>query len=143
VTPVELAWAAGMFEGEGSVRINVPTKRNLGSLLVDMVNTDAEVVAFFDERWPGYLRQVAFEGGHRRDYWRWRCAALVAARFLTDVLPYLRTDRVREKALLGLEFQDQKTAARSNRTPEYAARQRSYYERMAVLNQRGRQEETA
>lgn len=32
MTPVELAWSAGLFEGEGSVRINTATRRNLGEL---------------------------------------------------------------------------------------------------------------
>lgn len=139
MTPDELAWAAGMFEGEGSVRINIATQRNLGALLVDMVNTDVEIVAFFQARWPGYMRGVA--GRDRcRDFYRWRAAAHVAAAFLNDVLPYLRTMRVREKALLGLDYQAQKSmSARVNRTAEYAERQRDYYSRMAHLNLRGRQ----
>jgi hypothetical protein len=140
VTPEELAWAAGMFEGEGSVRINAPSPRNLGALLCDLPNTDEQVVAFYQQRWPGYMRQVLTpEDGSRRDFWRWRCAARVAAGFLSDVLPYLRTDRVREKALLGLEFQAGKSTTHAIcRAPEYAARQRDYYDRMTALNLRGR-----
>jgi hypothetical protein len=137
VSPEELAWAAGMFEGEGSVRVNVPTRRNLGALLVDIANTDAEIVAFFQARWPGYMRPVRGTG-NRRDFYVWRAAALVAARFLNDVLPYLRTARVREKALLGLDFQAQKTSGAERLTAEYAARQRDYYDRMKLLNRRGR-----
>lgn len=135
----DLAWAAGMFEGEGSVRINSPTRRNLGALLCDLPNTDREVVAFYQNGWPGYMREVTAPTNPRqRPYWRWRVAALVAARFLTDVLPYLRTERVRERALLGLEFQAGKSTTHAVcRSPEYAERQRSYYERMRTLNRRG------
>jgi hypothetical protein len=137
MNPVDLAWAAGMFEGEGSVRINSPTRRNLGALLIDMVNVDRQVIAFYQERWPGYMRQVA-EQGNRRAFWRWRCASLVAAGFLTDVLPYLRTERVREKARLGLEFQAGKSTTHAVcRSPGYADRQRRYYEHMKRLNLRG------
>jgi hypothetical protein len=142
MTPEELSWAAGMFEGEGSVRINVPTRRNMGSLLVDMVNTDVEIVEFFQARWPGYMVPVKADG-NRRDFYRWRAASWVAAGFLTAVMPHLRTKRVRERAALGLAFQTQKSRdCRINRTDEYAARQREFYDRMAVLNLRGRQAQT-
>jgi hypothetical protein len=134
---LDLAWAAGMFEGEGSVRINTPTRRNLGALLCDMVNTDVEVIAFYQGRWPGYMRQVAATPP-RRPFYRWRISSGVAAEFLNDILPYLRTARVREKALLGLEFQAGKTRDQSvNRTDAYRERQAGYYERMKALNVRG------
>lgn len=139
MNPEELAWAAGMFEGEGSVRINSRTKRNNGALLCDMVNVDAEVVAFFQARWPGYMRQVKGKG-NQRDFYRWRVASGVASGFLNDILPYLRTARVREKAMLGIEYQGQKSMkAAVNRTPVYGERQADYFERMKELNVRGRQ----
>lgn len=137
LTPLDLAWVAGMFEGEGSIRINTPTRRNQGHLVVDMVNTDIECVAIFQANWPAYMRPVKAKG-NRKDYYRYRAAALVAASFLVDVLPYLRTSRVRTKALLGLEFQTQKSKmSRVNRTPEYLAAQLAYYHQMAALNVRG------
>lgn len=133
-----LAWAAGMFEGEGSIRINIATKRSTGSLMVDMVNTDPEVIAFYQTRWPGHMRWVA-GSGNRRDFYRWRIAATVAARFLNDIMPYLRTHRVREKALLALDYQAQKSKLSTvNRSPEYGERQLWFYDRMAALNRRGR-----
>jgi hypothetical protein len=137
LTPIDLAWVAGLFEGEGSIRINTPTRRNRGHLVVDMVNTDIECVAIFQDNWPGYMRPVKAKG-NRKDYYRYRAAALVAASFLVDVLPHLRTSRVRRKALLGLEFQAQKSKMSSiNRTPEYIALQLAYYDQMTVLNLRG------
>jgi hypothetical protein len=137
VTEAELAWAAGMFEGEGSVRINAHTQRNRGALLVDLANTSAEVVAFFRDRWGGSLREYV-PGGNRRTYYRWRAASRMAAAFLNDVLPYLRTATYRERALLGLEYQTQKSPSPSVcRTDAYYERQNDYYERMAALNRRG------
>lgn len=133
---LDLAWAAGVFEGEGSVRISKPQPRNIGALCVDMVNTDREIVVFFADRWPGYFREVEAKG-QRRNFWRWRAGAIVAAAVLEDLMPYLRTERVRRRAALGLEFQAQKVAGRGNRTPEYRARQWHYYRQMAELNQRG------
>lgn len=138
MSPVDLAWAAGLFEGEGSVRINSPTQRNLGALIVDVANTDEAIVAFFHQGWGGYFRRVNARSERRKDFWRWRLAALEAARFLRDISPYLKSPRLRERIRLGLAFQDQKSKkTRTNRGASYRTQQQAYFQRMKVLNQRG------
>lgn len=135
--PIDLAWAAGVFEGEGSIRINTPTKRNRGSLLADMVNGIPEIVRFFNERWPGYFRYMEAKG-RKRGYWRWRIAARKAAVFLSEIAPYIRSAKYRKRLALALEFQAQKTTDQKIcRDPAYIARQGHYYERMKDLNRRG------
>ncbi len=132
----ELAWAAGLFEGEGSVRINPRTKRNNGALVVDVPNVDPEIPAFFLARWGGSV-SVSNPPNNRRTVYRWRAASRMAARFLRDILPYLQTAKYRNRALLGLEYQAQKTRGGPRRSFAYTAGQREYFERMAVLNRRG------
>jgi|SRR5216684_3094975 len=136
LAPEELAWQAGMFEGEGSVRINSRTVRNMGSLLADMVNVQPEVTRVFADAWGGYHRLVRMQPP-RRDHYRWRLASLQAAAFLRAIQPYLHTAVYRERVALGLEYQAQKIGGPRNRTEEYAARQQNYYLRMKALNQRG------
>lgn len=136
MTPLDLAWAAGLFEGEGSIRINVPTRRNLGALLVDVVNTDEHIVNFFHSGWGGHLKRTAAKG-NRKAFWTWRAAALMAARFLREIAPYLRSPRLRERLSVALEFQAQKTTTHANRQSVYRIRQVAYYERMKHLNRRG------
>ncbi len=136
----ECIWAAGFFEGEGSVRINKPTKRNLANLLVDMVNVEFDLVDFFQQRWPGYFFNVKSDG-NRNDFYRWRISSWKAAAFLKCVKPYIRGCR-RERIELALEFQYQKSRSGTvSRTAEYHAAQWDYYERMKVLNKRGRVKE--
>lgn len=133
---VELAWAAGMFEGEGSVRINSATTRNLGALLVDLVNTDQSLVQWFHERWPGYLGAGAF-AGNRRPFWRWRIASLRAASFLIAIEPFV-VGAKRERVRLGIEFQRQKRASHAHNCDDaYRERQRLYHGQMKALNARG------
>ncbi len=131
----ELAWGAGMFEGEGSVRINVATTHNNGALLVDLVNTDETLVRWFSDRFGGSVRHGKLRG-NRRPYWRWRAASLLAASFLRAIYPYVKGEK-RERVALALEFQAQKVSGWGNRAAAYAARQRDYYERMKRLNHRG------
>lgn len=134
---VDLAWAAGLFEGEGTVRINTATKRNLGHLIVSVVNTDRSTVEFFQDRWPGTLRgATGLNPLKQRPAWVWTVAARKAAAFLTDIQPYLRSERVRRKAALGLEFQAQK--ARTNWvSDEYRETQWLFFMEMKELNLRG------
>lgn len=136
ISATEAAWAAGMFEGEGSVRLNKPTARNLGALLIDLPNTDESIVRWFHERWGGYFRRGVL-AGNRKPYWRWRIASHVAASFLTAIYPHLRGEK-RARVALALEFQAQKLPSSSfNRDEQYRDRQWSYYERMKALNARG------
>lgn len=132
----ELAWAAGLFEGEGSVRISKPALRNWGSLNVDVPNTDHEIIAFFADRWHGSVHHVE-QQGRRREYWRWRCASLHAATFLRAIEPFVVTERVRGRIAHGLAFQDQKLKSRAARTEEYREAQWIAYWWMAELNLRG------
>ncbi len=137
-TEGELCWAAGLFEGEGTIRINKPTGRNTGHLVCSVVNTDREVVVFFQARWPGYMKRATGLRDDQREAWVWTVAARQAERFLLDVLPYLYTERVWTKAQWGLAFQSQKSMSPSvNRSPEYKADQWDFYDGMRAMNQQG------
>src|SRR5690242_14193138 len=50
---IELAWAAGMFEGEGTVTISAAGRHGYTRPVVTLANTDRQVVDFFQARWPG------------------------------------------------------------------------------------------
>lgn len=134
IPQLELAWAAGLFEGEGSVRISKPAARNWGSLNVDVPNTDQKIVQFFATRFGGSTKHVPAKG-KRRAYWRWRVASIEAAAFLTAIRPFVRTNRVREKIDVGLAYQRQKRASRF--TEEYRQEQWEAYWWMRELNVRG------
>ena len=133
---LELAWAAGFFEGEGSVRISKASYRNYGALIVSVTNTDLSTIEFLHDRWGGSVHAAA-SIPPRRAYWRWTCASWLGAIFLEQILPYMRTNKYRVRALLGIEYQAQKRPPGRGAMPVYLAGQVAYYDRMAVLNIRG------
>jgi hypothetical protein len=109
----ELAWAAGLFEGEGTVRINVPTRRNCGALLVSVVNTDREVIDFFQRRWPGYMKTAHRPSLRHRPAWVWVVAAHRAAAFLGAIRPDRdRRDRDRGARPRRRAREDENTSSR-------------------------------
>lgn len=136
---VDLAYAAGIIEGEGSIRINKPTRQNRGALIVSVSNTDRQIIDWLAERWNGYAKANTAPVGNRKQAYVWTIAARQAAAFIMAIYPYLKTERVLRKADLALTFQNQKTALRpSCRSPEYLDDQLRFYEHMAALNKRGR-----
>lgn len=138
---LELAWAAGLFEGEGSVRISKPALRNWGAVTASVVNTDKQIIDWFQTRWPGYCKPAT---GLRRDQkpaWVWVIAATKAIRFLREIEPFIVRDKVREKITHACWFQSQKrTDTRTiseEEKEEYRADQWNAYWWMAHLNTRG------
>lgn len=134
----DLRWAAGMFEGEGTVTIARRGRDDTYRVVVILGNTDEQVVDFFYQRW-GYWKQPAYgsrEG--RQPAWYWTAAGPGAEVFLRDIRPYLRTDRVRRKVELALGFRDHQSRSRRRQSdPRYKERQRELYAQMRILNRRG------
>lgn len=141
MTPTELAWAAGLFEGEGTIRINKPSMRNWGTLCASVVNTDSDVTDFFQARWPGYLKPCGVSKPNHRPAWMWVIAAHKAVEFLRAIRPYVVRRRVIERIDHGLYFQAQKRMDVRSMTAreryEYAEAQWAAYWWMCHLNERG------
>jgi hypothetical protein len=139
----EIYWQAGMFEGEGSIRINKPTKRNFAVLLVDLANTDESIVRRFQSYWGGSVLYHTQNNPNSKPYWRWRASSLKAWDFLLAMWPCLRTEKYQRRAVVGLDFQIAKLSANRARwlpadeKSAYRARQLSSYETMKALNLRG------
>lgn len=103
----EAAYAAGIFDGEGHVGI-VVTKNGRGEvyhrLMLDITNTNIEIIHWLFERWDGVIHNPRY---FAREEWRtahrWTVCDGRAMRFLEDVLPYLIIKK--EQATLGIAFQ--------------------------------------
>lgn len=133
----ELAWAAGLFEGEGCIRINKSTKRNLGALIVAVTNTDEQVIDFLHSRWGGCKKPASGLRADQRRAWVWVTASRRAALFLKAIEPFVVRDIVRERIRVGLQFQAGKSTT-SRVSDEYREDQFNAYQWMCHLNTRGR-----
>jgi hypothetical protein len=113
---LDCAYAAGFFDGEGTVSI----ARTFRSDCVDpafVLTASAAQVAlepllFLQNRWGGSICRRPAKPP-RQEYFNWQCHANVAAEFLLDLLPYLILKR--ERAILGIRFQDEKAGQGRNR----------------------------
>lgn len=131
-TPRELAYAAGFFDGEGSVTIAArkPYGRSVSphhNLLLQTANTDRPLLIWFQEKWGGSL--IDQRNNHYnprcRPCWSWKINGWPAVRFLHQVLPFLRSKRV--QADLALAFYYERTlGARHRLSPEELALREGY-----------------
>lgn len=91
MTETELAWAAGLFEGEGSIYAAPAAGRSSRSgrisLRLELHMTDEDVVRRFgDIVGVGTVRGPYRSGGDDRfrPRWKWRVSGAVAVQFLTE-----------------------------------------------------------
>ena len=92
--PTELAYLAGIFDGEGHVSISAtaPVKETyapLYALQVGITNTDHDLIQHLLDEYGGFAGRTGIRDGHRLDAYRWRLAGPIAAKFLRMLHPYL------------------------------------------------------
>lgn len=134
-TDADRHWAAGLFEGEGTITIGVRNLDDTYRLVACMGNTDADVVAFFQSRWPGWVQPFYGERVARKAGSMWTRAGPRAEAFVRELLPFFRCARVRRKAQLGLRLRA--CQHEGGRGSHYKAEQRIVYLAMRELNARG------
>lgn len=141
---IDLAWAAGHFEGEGTISLSTHgTKNRSTRVIVCLASTDKQTIDWFQSIWPGCMRSVqptSKNDNARRAYiWTLNASEPVEC-FLRDVQPYLHTDRVRAKAALAIEDILDRMPYRWN--AEAHARSVIRRAEMKRLNHRGRDGQT-
>ena len=92
----DLAWAAGIIDGEGCITIT----RAGGQLRVMVANTDLRMLHKLRELFGGNISRKKTYRAHYKPQWFWQLCAKDAAGALNAMLPYLVTKA--DQAELGL-----------------------------------------
>jgi hypothetical protein len=141
VTESDLHWAAGLFEGEGTVTIAVRNRDETYRIVVSIANTDRQVIDWFQSRWPGYVQGAYGKRPRRKPAWYWTLIGPRAEAFIRQLRPFLRTERVRRKVELAIAFRDHQHSTGHKGGPavpiDYKSTQRRMYQEMRSLNARG------
>ncbi len=137
-TPIEMSWAAGLFEGEGTITIGVRKSDETYRLICTVANTDKSVLTFFHDRFDGWLQPAYGKRPGRKPAWSWTVAGPRAEKFLMAVRRYVMTERVMRKLCIGMMFRAcQSVRKRDWLRKDYKPKQRALYFDMKELNKRG------
>lgn len=143
LSDVDRAYAAGIIDGEGCIRITTRGLRGgtgfrqgQRTLMVEVTNTDHGMIQWLRQRFGGsvsYFKENAEL--NRRERWHWRIAANKALYVLDAIWPYIRTKR--RQAKLGRRFQRYAQYVGRPATPKLQAVHERFYNELRVLNRRG------
>jgi hypothetical protein len=139
VDEMDKAWAAGFFEGEGTVSIGRRWTDDTFRLQVSASGVDTAPLRRLQTLWGGSLNTIKGRARHltRREAWVWTLQSRMATRFLSDVGPYFVSDRQIARAKLALSFQRSRPYPGGARSTEETERQRAIYLAMRAINVRG------
>lgn len=135
-----LSWAAGFFEGEGSVCVRRPSKRNWGTLAALVANTEPKYLELFRSRWGGSIHALRPSGSNSKAAFRWTISAKQAAKFLSDIQPHVIGERMRVRIFLAIAFQENKRNTRhipKSDLEDYWVENVWYWRQFIHLNHRG------
>ena len=142
IPATDLAYAAGVIDGEGCIRINRspygshetrPTNYNL---VVSVLTCDRVLPAFLHSLFGGSFRDYRFKSKRLHVHWSVRSAHAEAV--LRALLPYLKLKR--EQAEVGLEFRKLTGNNGTRLTDENRSQRAFYFEEMKRLKVAGRTE---
>ena len=143
-TEVELAYAAGIVDGEGYVGIKCSErekeqKSRSHRVYLSVGNTDERMVKFLNDKFGGtyYYAERGSSSPNAKPMYTWKLSAISAVTFLKQVLPYLITKK--ERAEIAIKFQD--TISNANKakgiTEELLEIRDAYMGEMFRLNKKG------
>ena len=92
-TREDIAYAAGLFDGEGCVSITVSGRnKNRPSYRVQVIvaSTDKQVLDWLKERWRGNVYSQKRDAPHHRPGWQWHLAEGEAIPFLETIRLHLK-----------------------------------------------------
>jgi len=110
-TDTDLAYVAGLFDGEGSIVIGVSKRKRSDRIVpnhwlqVGIGICEKSLVDWLHSEFGGHITSngKTKEQGAKRQSWTWRVMSNEGAAFLSSILNYLRIKK--EQAELAIEFQ--------------------------------------
>lgn len=96
---IELAWAAGFIDGEGSIGFYKKVQSIHGKkytchyLRLSVANTDKSALYRLKDLFGGSVHKSTHAGRNNKDCWTWYCQSNACADALERLLPYLFVKR--------------------------------------------------
>lgn len=89
------AWAAGFFDGDGSLTIHVLSRYGKDNthevrVVLQLTQKFVKPLRLLKQKWGGYIIRIARQKGMSKDYSKWHLTGREKLTlFLTEILPYV------------------------------------------------------
>lgn len=115
----DIAYAAGLLDGEGSIVIGLSKRKRLKGIVPDhwlqvgITGTNREMLDWLRQNFGGHISDSSHSKSRKkqRPCWTWRVMSNQASEFLKLLLPFLKDKH--QRAILAIEFQETKTQTRA------------------------------
>lgn len=143
-TEKEIAYLAGIVDGEGCIRIHWRPKSELAryhqwGAVVSVTNTSEALLDWIKEHFGGFLQRKTIREDNRKPIGEWKATNTQALHILPLIEPLLIVKR--RQAQIVIEFQSRVAASRSAAlavSEEELAYRKTLHAEISVLNQRGK-----
>ena len=99
VTPTDIAWAAGIIDGEGCIWTRWPKRTNV---CVEVKMIHKPTIERLSQLFGGRVSEAHKRRRGRRTQWRWWADTRVAQKVLDATLPFLVTKRMQARCAIGI-----------------------------------------
>jgi hypothetical protein len=138
----ELAYMAGMVDGEGSISIH-PTRGRVKGTMYDrfetslhVYNSNVSVLDWIKARFGGFIYSVKRYNPREKPGFSWKVGHATASLVLTNILPYLIIKRRQAEILI--EYQSTRKRCGSNGVPiDVLTHREVLVSELRILNKRG------
>lgn len=118
IAPTDLAWAAGIIDGEGCIWTRWPKRSNV---CVEVKMIHKPTIIRLSKIFGGRVSEAHERRRGRRTQWRWWADTRVAQRVLDQTIPFLVTKRMQARCALGLIESSSRTAEGRAKRDEWKA----------------------
>ncbi len=144
---VDVAYLAGIIDGEGCISITKPTNKcpsSICGLVVLVANTNEPIIDWIQSTFGGNKKAKKRNNDRAKVCYTWLLQGYAAEALLEAVLPYLRVKKVQGQLGLGLLRGKRLAGGNSNTNAPYPEHFRKEIEQMRALmnylNKRGPRE---
>jgi len=138
INKTDLAYAAGLFDGEGCVFISNQNHPNSYILKVEVNMTDENSIRWLHKTFGGHFNYNKKSNPRQKLQYRWTASGKDMANFIKLTLPFIRLKKERfELAILYYETISISHPCKGGISKETAILRKSIFNRIKKLNHRG------
>ena len=140
--PIELAYAAGFFDGEGHIQIYHHKSEDRFVLSAGASQATGDIIHWFKEKFGGRERYDEFKQSYDKTTmgrrWTWCCNSTRAALFLIKIRPYLIVKAEQADVAIAFQATMNDPSAVKKTTPEVKAIRQTYHDQIRQIRKDAR-----